>query len=75
MEKLLSCAIQAVSAADLRMAMKMTNANKIQEKLYRPSLGAENTCNDSAKLPEESDAEVLFDRSWKDFVRKVINSL
>ena len=41
--------------------------NKIQEKLYRPSLGAENTCNDSAKLPEESDAEVLSDGDGERF--------
>ena len=38
MEKLLSCAIQAVSAADLRMAMKMTNATKFKRNYIDPLL-------------------------------------
>ena len=37
-EKLLSCAIQAVSAADLRMAMKMTNATKFKRNYIDPLL-------------------------------------
>ena len=37
-EKLLSGAIQAVSAADLRMAMKMTNATKFKRNYIDPLL-------------------------------------
>ena len=37
-EKLLSCAIQAVSAADLRVAMKMTNATKFKRNYIDPLL-------------------------------------
>ena len=38
MEKFLSCAIQAASAADMRMAMKMTNATKFKKDYINPLL-------------------------------------
>ena len=37
-EKLLACTIQAVSAADIRMVMNMTNATKFKRKYINPLL-------------------------------------